>query len=84
MKLLENLLSTPASDPVENENGDFSPKIVTSVTSVPIVRQVEVECPHCEGDTRCNCAWCCEGLPVEVDAECRVCRGTGKVTVWVH
>lgn len=123
MKLLERLLSTPVSDSIDGEKENCSPKIVTSVTSVPLgpaqpiecgpdcyeveasrrihrpwtgkcrakiqvaePQQVERECWHCRGSTRCACIACCEGLPAGAGSEstCMICKGTGKALVWVH
>lgn len=47
-------------------------------------RQIERQCWHCHGSTRCACIPCCEGLPAGSETTCMVCKGTGKALVWVH
>lgn len=54
MKLLEHLLSTPASELVEHEKENSYPNIVTSVTSVPPQLAKPSESGgHCPGPDRC-------------------------------
>lgn len=50
----------------------------------PVPRQIERTCWHCQGSGHCKCFVCAEALPGGFEAECGICRGTGKALIWVH